>query len=106
MERTPSHEASRGFAAVPAIVLNTAADPSQSKAWLCDVLGVSPGDVSCHLDPPRAYFAWPEGKAELRVDGEGAGASTARLRLSGDGDLAPRALDALASQVAQNLDPG
>ncbi|PXY33474.1 hypothetical protein [Prauserella endophytica] len=100
------HEASRGFAAMPAIVLNTAADPAQSKAWLCDVLGVGPGDVDCHLDPPHAYFAWPGGQAELRVDGGGAGASTAHLRVSGDGDLAARALAALAGQVDQNLDPG
>ncbi|GAB3562419.1 hypothetical protein GCM10027445_02950 [Amycolatopsis endophytica] len=103
------HEASRGIAAMPEIVLNTAADPGQVKAWLTDVVGVRPEEVRCHVDRPRVELEWPSGQAELRAETSGAGASVVHLRLSAtasSAELARAALDALAVQVGQNFNPG
>lgn len=101
-------EASRGIDAMPEIVLNTATDPDRAKAWVSDVLHLRLADVRFDAEPPLVRVAWYGGSGELRVDGAGAGASTAHLRLSCDGteDLARRALDALADEVGQNFNAG
>ncbi|MDQ0380999.1 hypothetical protein [Amycolatopsis thermophila] len=101
-------EASRGIDAMPDIVLNAATDPGQVKAWLTDVAGVRPEDVRCRADGSRVELEWSSSRAELRAEAAGAGASAVHLRLTGDAGAGPAgaALDALATQVDQNFNPG
>jgi hypothetical protein len=110
------------MSALPEIVLNTAADPALLEGWVTNPLGLTERRVQVELDPPQVRVAWgpqdrPVGTGYLQVEGAGAGASTAALRVefTGDRDRGPtvdggtdpaaRMLDALAMHVDETLNP-
>jgi hypothetical protein len=101
---------SRAMTAEADIVLNTASDATRAKAWLPD--GGSRG-AEVDLRAAEGLVKWrADGWAgDLRVTGNGTGASEAELRVEVDDEadagqvreILDRALSALAAEVDQNF---
>ncbi len=101
---------SRAMAAEADIVLNTASDATRAKAWLPED-GSRDYDIDLRADEGRVQWRTDGRAGDLRVTGNGSGASEAELRMEVDDDadtgevreILDRALGALAAEVDQNF---
>jgi hypothetical protein len=100
--------------ALSEIVLNTASDPGRAQAWVTGALGPDGAEVRVEPAGDGVRIEWgpaddPHGSGSLTVSTDGAGASTAELRLRcapTEPDPAERMLAALAEEVEQNFTAG
>ncbi|SBV30003.1 hypothetical protein GA0070620_5590 [Micromonospora krabiensis] len=109
-------QADRGMSAPPEVVFSTATDPDRASAWLPGELRID-GAATPEItgEELRARWSAPspaELSGEIRVDPADAGGARVRFELLGDTGtadadrLATEALDALAREVADNLQAG
>ncbi|WP_410573590.1 hypothetical protein [Amycolatopsis sp. cmx-4-61] len=100
----------RAMTAEADIVLNTASDATRAKAWLPEG-GSGDYHVDLRADEGRVEWRTDGWAGDLRVTGDGTGASEAELRAKVDDDAdtdevrerLDRALGALADEVDQNF---